>query len=199
MTTLDPGRDLADVEKTLSEIAHLMTSTTAGRGCTVPGCPRRHYGRGLCRAHYARWQRTGNAGAATIAGHVTRDVVCTVESCDRRHEARGLCRTHYSRWQRTGDTGADHPPKLRVCGVAGCQQRHHGRGLCQAHHRRWKDAGGVWPALDITECAQLYQDGVSSTGLARIYGRSPRAILTALRGAGVVIRRPGRRARGNTP
>ncbi|MCA1696197.1 MAG: hypothetical protein LC749_16565, partial [Actinobacteria bacterium] len=122
-----------------------------------------------------------------------------VQGCDGPHQARGLCQTHYSRWRRTGDVNAATPPNPRQCGISGCEQRHYARGLCQAHHRRWKQAGGVWPTLDIAECAQLYRDGVSSTSLARIYGRTPHAILTALRGAGVVIRRPGRHTRERTP
>jgi hypothetical protein len=199
MTTLDPGLGITDVEDTLTELAHLVTSTAAGRGCTVPGCPRRHYGRGLCRAHHARSQRTGHAGPGLIQVHVARDPVCTVEGCNRPHKARGLCGTHYSRWRRTGDVRGATSPDPRQCGIPGCQQRHHARGLCQAHYRRCKHAGGVWPALDVTECAQLYRDGVSSTSLARIYGRTPRTIRTALRGAGVIIRPPGRHVRERTP
>lgn len=181
--------------------AHHQQWQRAGGGprCDVDGCTRARRSRGLCRAHYARWQRTSHAGPGLIQGHVARDPVCTVRGCDRAHQARGLCGTHYARWRRTGDVRAATPPNPRECGIPGCQQRHHARGMCQAHYRRYKQAGGVWPTLDITECAQLYRDGASSTSLARIYGRTPRAIRTALRGAGVVIRRPGRRARGHTP
>jgi hypothetical protein len=199
MTTLDPGLGITDVEDTLTEIAHLVTDTAAGRGCTVPGCPRRHYGRGLCQAHWARWRRTGDTGPAEIANHVARTPGCTVQGCTVRQTALGLCRTHYSRWRRTRDVQPATPPSPRACGITGCQQRHYAHGMCQAHYRRWKQAGGLWPDLDITECAQLYRDGISSTSLARIYGRSPRAILAALRAAGVVIRRPGRHSRGRTP
>jgi hypothetical protein len=199
MTILDPGLDITDVENTLTELAHLVTTTGAGRGCTVAGCPRRHYGRGLCRAHYARWQRTGRSGPDLIQVQIVRNPVCTVEGCNRPHRARGLCGTHYSRWRRTGDARAATPPNPRQCGIPGCQQRHHARGLCQAHYRRSKQTGHAWPTLDVTECAQLYRDGVSSTSLARLYGRTPRAIRTALRSAGVPIRRPGRHTRDRTP
>jgi hypothetical protein len=199
MTTLDPGLGITDVENALTEIAHLVTSTGAGRGCTVASCPRLHSGRGLCRAHHARWQRTGAAGPGLIQGRVARDPVCTVEGCDRAHKARGLCATHYARWRRTGDVTAPTRPDPRQCGIPGCQQRHHARGLCQGHYRRCKHAGGTRPALDVAECAQLYRDGVSSTSLARLYGRTPRTIRTALRAAGVPIRRPGRHSRERTP
>src|SRR5690606_16812596 len=29
--------------------------------CSVPGCDRKHWARGMCRAHYGRWWRTGEA------------------------------------------------------------------------------------------------------------------------------------------
>ncbi len=129
-----------------------------------------------------------------------RDPVCTVEGCDRAHQARGLCGTHYSRWRRTGDARAPTPPNPRQCGIPGCQQRHHApRPVPEPTTAGASTTGHARPALDLTECAQLYRDGVSSTSLARIYGRTPRAIRTALRGAGVPIRRPGRHARERTP
>jgi HNH endonuclease len=32
----------------------------AKRTCSFPGCDEKHYGRGLCDTHYARWRRTGS-------------------------------------------------------------------------------------------------------------------------------------------
>lgn len=28
--------------------------------CNIPDCPKRHYGRGYCQMHWARWRRTGS-------------------------------------------------------------------------------------------------------------------------------------------
>lgn len=37
--------------------------------CTVEGCDRKHWARGMCRAHYGRWWRTGRAdGEARAPG-----------------------------------------------------------------------------------------------------------------------------------
>ncbi|MGH3770200.1 MAG: hypothetical protein ACRDRW_02175 [Pseudonocardiaceae bacterium] len=80
-----------------------MSAGPSGRSCTVDGCDRANYGRGLCRAHHQRWRRTGEPGPAEILSPAPRDATCTVEGCDQPHEARGYCATHYSRWRRTGD------------------------------------------------------------------------------------------------
>jgi hypothetical protein len=176
-----------------------MTPAPGGRVCAVDGCERKHYGKGLCRAHYWRQVRTGSPGPAEITTHTPRHATCTVPGCGKPHQARGYCPTHYSRWRRTGDAHPTTPPTPRHCGIPRCEQRHYRRGLCRTHYRRWQQAGGVQPPLDITECAQLYHDGASSTSLGRLYGRTPHTILTALRAAGVPIRAPGRHHRARTP
>ncbi len=177
----------------------MVTAYASERTCAVDGCGRMHYGRGLCHTHYKRQLRTGSPGPGAIRTRLARDATCTVTGCDAPHEARGYCRTHYSQWRRNGQVRPAGPPNHQVCGISGCQQRHYGRGMCRSHYRRWQHAGVVRPILDITECAQLYRDGTSSAGLARLYGRTPHAILAALRAAGVQIRPPGRHTRRHHP
>ena len=176
-----------------------MAAQVCARVCAVGGCDRPYYGKGLCQAHHRRQMRTGTPGPAEITTRRPRTARCTVEGCDQPHHALGYCHTHYTRWRRTGTVHPATPPTPRVCRVPGCGQRHYARGLCRAHYRRWQQAGGVQPTLDITECAQLYREGASSTSLGRLYGRTPQTILTALRAAGVPIRTPGRHKRTHTP
>ncbi|MGH3699918.1 MAG: hypothetical protein ACRDQY_10675 [Pseudonocardiaceae bacterium] len=155
----------------------------------MEGCGRPHHARDLCRAHHQRWRRTGHPGPAAIPSPATR--TCTVEGCGGPHHAKDLCPTHYSRSRRTGATQPAAPQERRPCGIPGCRDPAYRRGLCRAHYHRWHHAGGTWPDLDLTECARLYTDGTSATSLARLYGHTPRTILTALRTAGIPIRPPG--------
>jgi hypothetical protein len=182
---------------TIAEAAPAAAQLRA-RVCAVNGCDRPHYGKGLCQTHHRRQTRTGTPGPAPITTRRPRTAHCTVEGCDQPHHALGYCHTHYTRWRRTGNLHPATPPNPRQCHLPGCEQRHYARGLCRAHYRRWQQAGGVQPTLDITECAQLYREGASSTNLARLYGRTPHTILTALRTAGVPIRTPGRHKRPHT-
>lgn len=62
------------------------------RTCSVQGCDRRHYGHGLCNAHYKqRWRAEGAARQ------------CSIEGCEEPHDSHGWCIGHYLRWKRHGD------------------------------------------------------------------------------------------------
>lgn len=78
-----------------------MDSPKPARTCSVPGCDKKHYSRGLCRAHYARQARHGTPGAADIAPYGAQS--CSVSGCDKPHMARGYCTTHYVRARKHGD------------------------------------------------------------------------------------------------
>lgn len=165
----------------------------ATRVCGVSGCDLPHSSHGYCKAHSARWRRTGDPGAAEIAGHVRRGPGCLVERCTGPHQAHGLCQSHYSRWRRTGEVNAARPRRLHTCARPHCGQRHYRQGMCQDHYRRWAQSGAAREPLDVAVCAQAYRDGATSPSLARRFGYTPRAVLDALRAAGVPIRPPGRR------
>lgn len=55
--------------------------------------------RGMCRACYARWQKTGTTD------YRRQSSVCKVEGCGRRSHADGLCSMHWQRLRRTGEIG----------------------------------------------------------------------------------------------
>lgn len=41
------------------------TRSDTNRGCDTPGCPRRHYAKGLCRRHYMmKWHANNKASSA---------------------------------------------------------------------------------------------------------------------------------------
>lgn len=88
------------------------------RTCSVEGCEKPHFGRGLCQGHYMRLYRTGSVGSAPLV-EKHPGALCSIGGCDAPAAARGWCQTHYTRWRRQGDpltvgtprirTGADHP------------------------------------------------------------------------------------------
>lgn len=66
------------------------------RTCTIDGCGKKHYSRGLCRAHYSRVQREQRKART--------DKPCLIEGCAAAGTAgRGWCERHYRRYQRHGD------------------------------------------------------------------------------------------------
>lgn len=64
------------------------------RTCKEPGCERRHYGRGWCKAHYSRWWNALNPPPDKGP--------CSIDGCDKPADKRGWCGMHYRRWQRHG-------------------------------------------------------------------------------------------------
>lgn len=67
--------------------------------CSVPGCDRKHYGKGLCQFHWTR----KSEGRDLLAPKFVPTAVCTFEGCEKPHVSRGWCKTHYSRWELWGD------------------------------------------------------------------------------------------------
>lgn len=68
--------------------------------CNVKGCCNWAMSKGLCCAHYARKQRTGECGTAEVKPFVRRHPICIVNGCTRKHYCMGYCRMHYSRVRR---------------------------------------------------------------------------------------------------
>lgn len=66
--------------------------------CSLNGCDKPHYAKGLCNGHYQRAKRTGDPGSAWLQ---QRGRVCETEGCEREHSAHGMCSFHYYRWRKT--------------------------------------------------------------------------------------------------
>ena len=78
------------------------------RTCTVAGCARPHFARGLCAMHHTRWRRHRDLNA----GWPEHDPTCTIPGCEREYHCRGLCEMHYTQQRREG-AGMAPRPKAR--------------------------------------------------------------------------------------
>lgn len=79
--------------------------------CSAPGCERKSAHRGLCKAHYGRWQKKRD-----LQTHKPiRDVwiqhgeTCTNDGCNREYYAKGMCKRCYKReWSRQARLRPEH-------------------------------------------------------------------------------------------
>jgi hypothetical protein len=114
--------------------------------CSVEGCDRKLYARGLCEPHYRRRQRTGSLSLERNVGETAPPKQCNAEPCARIAVERGYCHCHYLRLMRDGDVRADR--SVRSYGAAGCEvstcsEPHYARHLCRIHYRRLMRTGDV--------------------------------------------------------
>jgi hypothetical protein len=122
--------------------------------CEIEDCEKVAVARKLCRTHYCRWQRTGDATTARpklLAGTFT---TCTVEGCEKPHVTKGLCEMHRWRLRYSGEVGeaeerqVGRPPKATTpCLVEGCdRQAKTAAGHCKRHYERIRRTGHPGPA-----------------------------------------------------
>lgn len=74
------------------------------RVCSVKGCGRKHYARGMCKNHYyADLRKKKLAALAAGLPLLTKPArrrkpgprVCSIKGCEEKHYAKGLCKKHY--------------------------------------------------------------------------------------------------------
>lgn len=82
--------------------------------CTVDGCLNESgvtgSARGLCRAHYRRWQRYGNELEPSRRERSWSGVICSETGCQKPVRTNGLCVNHYKKIDRRNNPEAQ---KLR--------------------------------------------------------------------------------------
>lgn len=86
----------------------------AERTCVIDGCQgdptQPGTARGMCRAHYTRWQRYGDPLAPVKRRPRPPAGVCSVDGCDGAGKlVRGLCNLHYKRLMNHPDTFPELP------------------------------------------------------------------------------------------
>jgi HNH endonuclease len=133
--------------------------------CSVDGCERKSFCKGLCGLHYERVRTTGEVGspAARRRGQPVTPRVCSVEGCARAHDAQGYCSSHYAMYRRYGDP--EHPPgRVRSyagmqCKLEGCMSKARSIGYCSEHYRRdkrWGAPDGKRPVASPRKTPQGY-------------------------------------------
>lgn len=148
--------------------------------CSIPECDRPIKGRELCRAHYLRWWRYGDALAGRGAVKPGIDLgCCAVEGCDRPQVARRYCTGHYQRVLKHGVPGVAELEAKRpgaLCDMEGCDRKHYARGMCTLHYTRWFNHGnpetvqqnGAWVG-DAAGYSAVHERLVRSRGSARLH------------------------------
>lgn len=108
------------------------------RRCSIDGCRGKHWGRGWCRKHHARWLRHGDPLYTEADGSQG----CSVDRCEADHHAKGMCNVHYYAFVKHGDPTVRLKGPLRDgCEVEGCERRHDAHGFCAPHYKRWRRYG----------------------------------------------------------
>ena len=77
----------------------MSETETPTRRCTVSGCDKKHYSKGLCQAHYERKRRTGDVGTTPLRPYGAAG--CKVDGCTGEHLALGFCEKPTSASART--------------------------------------------------------------------------------------------------
>jgi hypothetical protein len=117
--------------------------------CKIYGCNNKAEARGLCKTHWQRWRKHGDAN---IVIRKTLPKQCEVPGCDRkphaRWEGKALCNMHYLRIWSYGSTEKREKVfnEWSMCCVDGCDKpaRSPGKNLmCEMHYYRKRRTGSV--------------------------------------------------------
>lgn len=100
--------------------------------CSVEGCERAHYGKGLCAMHYQRWRKTGTTEAKSDVCRQGHDLTPDNVIADTKGKRR--CKTCRTAYKATFVSAIN-------CSVADCNEPQLAKGLCGKHYQRVKSKG----------------------------------------------------------
>lgn len=111
------------------------------RKCTYVDCGRKHFAKGYCTKHYARFKKYGHAAIAGTKSGGSLFGICLVASCGNKSLAKGLCNAHWLNLQRHGSAVVPRrrikgTPGITVCIVDGCGDAVKSRDYCSLHYSR---------------------------------------------------------------
>ena len=70
--------------------------------CSIEGCCRTAYGKGLCRIHLYHYNKYGDA---TFYAHKKEKTICKASGCKAFASSKGYCSKHWARIRRHGSSG----------------------------------------------------------------------------------------------
>jgi hypothetical protein len=91
--------------------------------CSVPGCIRGAFAKGLCHPHYDQ-DRAARLGP------------CKIDGCEKPQHSHGLCGAHYR---------AEKLKSAPPCAIEGCGRGAVANGLCNSHNQRKRRRGHLDP------------------------------------------------------
>lgn len=171
------------------------------RTCSVTGCSRGgQLRKGMCNGHYRRWHTTGDPGPVEIRD---RNPSSYAAVHMRTRKVRGPASNYACQfceapakeakeWAYDGKDPNELVERVNGCDVTYSADLAHYIPLCLQCHRRFDGAGSkpLLDAADTAYCARRYEQGISSTVIAREVGCATSTVLATLRRAGVAIRPP---------
>lgn len=112
------------------------------KNCSIDGCDRVVYKKGLCRRHHYRLITHGDPMAGEAFRNTEHSLVCSIPGCGKPYVAKGLCGAHYVMRQAHGDPlYRGEYAKDKPCVVRGCSNKQLAKGLCGKHYQRLKIHG----------------------------------------------------------
>ncbi len=134
------------------------------RTCTIEGCERNYWARGMCTNHYQAWRKHGDP----LISHKAKRKTCRIEGCDKKAHGHSLCTKHYLRWHKHGDPLAL-LPRYDVCQMDDCDRTPRSElvGLCEMHYYRRRRHGDPSVVKDTSIAEPTYRSAHSRVTRAK--------------------------------
>lgn len=102
--------------------------------CSIDGCEKHAFCKGLCQPHYSKMRVHGNP---LWKKPLANQSECSIDGCSRKSIHNELCIYHYEKMKRDGDPNFK---RFKInqgeCSVDGCSLHAYKKGLCNKHYIR---------------------------------------------------------------
>jgi hypothetical protein len=137
--------------------------------CSIAGCNRKAFAKGVCVAHYARYKRIGSYVLKNGMSDILPSLKpkkekqnCSIPGCNNLKYAKKVCRLHYSRFRKTGSYELPIKPVYpEKCSVEGCGRKQFWHEYCNLHYARLKRTGTLLGDGNKGEKNHFWRGGVA--------------------------------------